>query len=41
MPLKATKFYVQNDLKARDQRAAYLEAALASEDPSLLPRSEM
>lgn len=36
MPLKTTKFDVQDYLKTPDQQAAYLEAALESDDPSFI-----
>lgn len=36
MPLKTTKFGVQDYLKTPDQQAAYLEAALESDDPSFI-----
>ncbi|WP_407117576.1 addiction module antidote protein [Bradyrhizobium sp. LMG 9283] len=36
MPLKTTKFDVQDYLKTPDQQAAYLEAALDSDDPSFI-----
>jgi DNA-binding phage protein len=40
MPLKTTKFDVQDYLKTPDQQAAYLEAALMTLR-SLLPLSEI
>lgn len=36
MPLKTTKFDVQDHLKTPDQRVAYLEAAVESNDPSFI-----
>ncbi|WP_158670140.1 addiction module antidote protein [Bradyrhizobium guangdongense] len=36
MPLKTTKFDVQDYLKTPDQQVAYLEAALESDDPSFI-----
>ncbi|MBH5397277.1 hypothetical protein HZZ13_05650 [Bradyrhizobium sp. CNPSo 4010] len=36
MPLKTTKFDVQDYLKTPDQQIAYLEAALESNDPSFI-----
>lgn len=36
MPLETTKFDVQEYLKTPDQQAAYLEAALESDDPSFV-----
>ena len=36
MPLKTTKFDVQDYLKTPEQQAAYLEAALESDDPSFI-----
>ncbi|WP_456823046.1 DNA-binding protein [Bradyrhizobium sp. USDA 4502] len=36
MPLKTTKFDVQDYLKTPDQQAAYLAAALQSDDPSFI-----
>ncbi len=36
MPLKTTKFDVQDYLKTPDEQAAYLEAALDSDDPSFI-----
>jgi probable addiction module antidote protein len=36
MPLKTTKFDVQDYLKTPDQQAAYLEAALESDDASFI-----
>lgn len=36
MPIEMTRFDVQDHLKSPEQRAAYIEAALESEDPSLI-----
>jgi len=36
LPLKTTKFDVQDHLKTRKQQIAYLEAALDEDDPSFI-----
>lgn len=36
MPIKTTKFDIQDHLKTREQQIAYLEAALDEDDPSFI-----